>query len=323
MARSAYLNWLAHTMMADDAGAGGRDRPGPADGADQDMVMGYATGYGVAEIAPFVRSLRAVFDGPVVLIVDQEPEVLAFLEQHHIDALAPQGRRVRGWKPHAVVERFAEFADLLVHRAWIRNVLLTDVRDVIFQAPPFGPPLDRLEFFDEYDGRPLGDHAFNTKHLKAIGGDDFARSISGKPCVCVGTVIGPRENIIQFCRAVLLIGAIPRSTVGGAFGADQAACNIVAHLGLVDGVVRPNYTRVATIGLTCPSRLVVRDEEILNPDGGRSPIIHQYDRHPFIADFVNQRWRPDLRPVSRKEKTFRSRARQMQESLLRRLPELR
>lgn len=317
MAGSAYLTWLGQAIMADPGGsAPSGDRVG------EDMVLGYATGYRVAEIAAFVRSLRAVFAGPVALVVDQDPDLLAFLKRYDIEPRAPRASQA-GWKPHAVIERFAEFSDLLIQRPWIRNVLLTDVRDVIFQASPFDPPLGLLEFFDEYVGRPLGDHAFNTKHLKAIGGEDFARSISGKPCVCVGTVIGPRESIVQLCRAILLIGAIPRSTVGGAFGADQAACNIVAHLGLVSSVVRPNYARVATIGLTCPSTLTIRDETILNPDGGRSPIVHQYDRHGFIADFVNQRWRSDLRPASRNQKTFGSRARRMRESLFRRLPEFR
>jgi hypothetical protein len=318
MAGSAYLTWLGQAIIAD------RDAPTPSvDRMGEDMVLGYATGYGVAEIAAFVRSLRAVFTGPAVLVVDQDPDLLAFLERYDIEPRAPRGSQTGGWKPHAVVERFAEFADLLAQRPWIRNVLLTDVRDVIFQASPFEPPLDQLEFFDEYDGRPLGDHAFNTKHLKAIGGEDFARSISGKPCVCVGTVIGPRESVIQLCRAILLIGAIPRSTVGGAFGADQAACNVVAHLRLVNSVVRPNYTRVATIGLTSASTLAIRDETILNPDGGVSPIVHQYDRHAVFNDFVNQRWRSDLRPASRNQKTLGSRARRMRESLFRRLPEFR
>ncbi len=317
MAGSAYLTWLGQTIAADGGPAPSVDRMG------EDMVLGYATGYGVAEIAAFVRSLRAVFAGPVALVVDQEPGLLAFLKRYDIEPRAPRGSPAGGWRPHPVVERFAEFADLLVQRPWIRNILLTDVRDVIFQASPFDPPLGPLEFFDEYDGRTLGDHAFNTKHLKAIGGEEFARSISGKPCVCVGTVIGPRESVIQFCRAILLIGAIPRSTVGGAFGADQAACNIIAHLGLVSSVVRPNYARVATIGLTCPSKLAIRDEIILNPDGGRSPIVHQYDRHVLFNDFVNQRWRSDLAPASRNQKTFGSRARQMRESLFRRLPEFR
>ena len=32
--------------------------------APDDLVLGYATGYDAAMMAPFVRSLRAVFDGP-------------------------------------------------------------------------------------------------------------------------------------------------------------------------------------------------------------------------------------------------------------------
>ena len=316
MAKSAYLTWLARALTADTLPPSAPTAP-----AAEDMVMGYATGYGPAEIAPFVRSLRTVFAGPVALVVDQEPALLAFLKQHDVEALSSRGNKSPGWKPHAVVERFAEFAELLAARPWIRNVLLTDIRDVIFQAPPFEPPLDRLEFFDEYDGHPLADHAFDTKHITAVVGEDFAHALRDKACVCVGTVIGPREIIIQFCKTILLLGAIPRSAVGGAFGADQATCNIVAHLGLLDSVIRPNYGRIATIGLTDPARLSLQDDKILNPDGSASPIVHQYDRHPLFADYVNQRWRSDLRAVSRNEKTLGTRLRRARESFSRRRPE--
>ena len=70
-AKSAYLGWLAGAML------GERGKPASSAPVD-DLILGYATGYDAADVAPFVRSLRAVFDGPVVLVVDQEPALLAF-----------------------------------------------------------------------------------------------------------------------------------------------------------------------------------------------------------------------------------------------------
>ena len=73
VAKSAYLDWLAGAMLD--------RREAAASDAAADLILGYATGYDAADVAPFVRSLRAVCDGPVVLVVDQDPDLLAFLAQ--------------------------------------------------------------------------------------------------------------------------------------------------------------------------------------------------------------------------------------------------
>ena len=102
--KSAYLDWLAGAML------GGREKNAPS-AATGDLILGYATGYDAADVAPFVRSLRAVFNGPVVLVVDQNPELLAFLAENRIEAVPPEAAGV--WSPHAVVARFAAFDRLL------------------------------------------------------------------------------------------------------------------------------------------------------------------------------------------------------------------
>jgi len=313
-ARSAYLGWLARAIA-----------PGPATAVATvtgDVVLGYATGYDAADIAPFVRSLRAVFAGTVALVVDDGPELNAFLAEHDVLAIHPE--IPPGWRPHAVLERFAAFDRLLGQWPETRHVLLTDVRDVIFQAAPFEPAPARLETFVEFEDGVLGDHVFNMKYLRAVGGDDLAEAVADKPCVCVGTVMGPRDAIVRFCRTLLMLAAIPRSELGGAFGADQAACNLAIHLGLVEADIRANYGRVATLGLTRGETLGFSDGRVTNPDGGWSAIVHQHDRHPALATAVHDRWggglehRQRVRPKSPAERLVK-----LKSSLLRRTPELR
>lgn len=314
MAASAYLEWLSPNLAFDIAAP---PVPGRADNA----VLGYAVGYGVAEIAPFVRSLRSVFAGQIVLVVDHKPVLLAWLSTHNVEAIIAPGR-TRLWTPHPVVARFAAYAQILQGRPETHRVVVTDVRDVIFQSDPFATADDDLQFFIEAEGRSLADHAFNMKHLKALVGAGLANDLGARACVCVGVVAGSNAAVLRFCRAVLLLCAIPRSNVGGAFGADQAACNLIAHLNLVDGKILPNYGRVATIGLTPPEKLRYEDGMILNPDGDASPIVHQYDRHPQLTAHVQRRW--GLRVgAPRRRKTFRQRAETLRASLLRRMPELR
>lgn len=312
---SPYLAWLAGALSPRRTGTVFR-------GVSDDLVLGYATGYDAAMIAPFVRSLREVFDGPVALVVDDRPDVLQLLAEHGVEAVHMPASA--GWEPHPVMARFAAYAGLLERWPDAVDVLLTDVRDVIFQAEPFGPPPRRLEVFVEFEGGVLGDHAFNMKHLSALVGDEMAATLAAKPCICVGTVMGPRDEIARFCKTVLMLAAIPRSEVGGAFGADQAACNLAVHMGLVKAEVKPNFGRVATLGMTAGDTITFQDGQVVNPDGSVSAIVHQHDRHPEIDRAVHARWGHDLRHCQRVQpKTAADRGRRFRQSLMRRLPEWR
>lgn len=313
-AKSAYLGWLAAVLTK------GRMESRTSPAASNDLVLGYATGYDSSDIAPFVRSLRAVFDGDVALVVDDRPDVAALLQDYGVQAL--KAPAADGWSPHPVMARFAAYERHLVEHPGDRNVLLTDVRDVVFQGAPFLPAPTGLEVFLE-DGA-LGDHAFNMKHLRAVAGEAIARGLADSPAICVGTVMGPQEEVIRLCRMVLMLAAIPRSGSGGAFGADQAACNLAIHLGLIPARICENHGRVATVGLTPPQRLSVKDGRILNPDGSVSAILHQHDRHPHLVAAVRGLWGQGLQARERiRPRNVAARARQLWASTIRRVPELR
>lgn len=313
--RSAYLRWLSGAMTRAMAPPRGLDAPG-------DLVLGYATGYGAEMIAPFIRSLRSVYDGRVVLAVDHRQDVLDLLSEHGVEALHPDAPR--GWEPHPVISRFAVYARLIEQCRNVVNVLLTDVRDVIFQADPFGPPPRLLEVFTEYETGRLNGHAFNMKHISALLGAEMAATLADKPCICVGTVMGPRDDVARFCRLVLMLAAIPRSEIGGAFGADQAACNLAVHMDLIRAQTQPNFRRVATLGMTSGDGLSFSEGKVVNPDGSVSPIVHQHDRHPHLARPVHELWGRELSYCSRiQPKTAIDHGRKLRRSLMRRMPELR
>lgn len=312
---SRYLGWLAASLAATS------DVPAPR--RHPRAVMGFATGYPAAALEPFVRSLRDRFDGEIILAVDDDPEVRAFLEGFQVTAVTPV--QPPEWSPHPVMERFAAYDAWIRSRPWLTQVLLTDVRDVIFQGDPFARPAGALEVYVERQGDTLADHAFNRKHITALVGPELAARLMDRPCLCVGTVLGPAAEAARLCRTMLMLAAVPRSDVGGAFGADQAACNIAVHLGLVPARIRSNYGRVATIGEDDGASLIWRDDGvIINPNGGVSPIVHQYDRHPHLADGVRLRWgRAEHCVVEARKKTFSDRRKRLAISVQRRLPELR
>lgn len=310
-ARSRYLTWLAEALAKPS---------GIATAAHGHAVLGYATGYDAADIAPFVRSLRAVFDGTVALVVDARQDVAALLAQYAVTAIAPDGSDE--WVPHPVMQRFAVFDRLL--RAWpkVDGVLITDVRDVIFQADPFVPRPKGLMAFQEYEAGVLADHAFNMKYIRALAGAGLAEAIGQKPCVCVGTVMGPRAEVQRLCRAILMLATTPRSSIGGAFGADQAACNLAIHLGIIEAEILPNYCRVATLGMTDGSSLSFEAGKVVNPDGSTSAIVHQHDRHSHLIEAVHAQWGDGFKCRQRHQpKSSAERLDKLKRSIARRLSE--
>lgn len=314
--QSSYLGWLESAL--------GRKAPVINLGAEaRQAVVGQAVGYDASVIAPFVRSLRAHYDGPTVLIVDDDPEILALLDRFGVSTML--ATPTTGWRPHPVVARFADYACLIEGWDTVRHVLLTDTRDVIFQGDPFDPVPDQLEGFEELaPGLSLADHAFNMKHIKAVASEGLAEAFADRPSLCVGTVIGPRAEIARLCRVMLMMLAVPRSSVGGDFGADQAAFNLAIHMGLVDARIRPNYSRVATIGLATACGLTFDGHRVVNADGSISPIVHQYDRHPEIARALHHRWGGALLPPARSTaRSLRGRMHQLRRSFMRRTPVLR
>lgn len=311
MAASAYLDWLSRNLsrLPDRA---------PASYSD-DAVLGYAVGCGVAEIAPFIRSLRAVFSGQVILIVDRKPTLLAWLSTHGVETVVAADRLLH-WKPHAAVARFAVYAQILQERSEIRDVVLADVRDVLFQGDPFEAASDQLQFFLEPDTG--ADPAVHLRSVQSVIGNPLAQDLGRRPRVTVGVVSGPSAEATRFCRTMLLLCAIPRSAVGGGTGADQAACNVIAHLGLVGGEIRPNFERVATGAPGGTRGLRLEEGLVINPDGGVSPILNRYARVPDLAAYAEATWGiPAARP--RVEGSLGRRMQTLGAAVMRGLPELR
>jgi hypothetical protein len=287
-ARSAYLDWLGAQLAAEAP----RIRRAPG-AFGPDLVMGYATGYDCAALAPFVRSLRAVYGGHVGLYVDPwREDVDTFLAEHGVDRLAPS--QTSSWRPHPAIERFGAYVGGLKAYPGARHVLLTDVRDVVFQGPPLAQPVANLEFVPESGEDRLADDFKNLRWLRRMFSRRIADQLTQRACLCAGTLVGRSAEIAQVCRTLLFLLAIPRSGVGGAFGADQAAVNLAAYMGLWGGVLRSNFERVATVQRTATSQLTLKGALVVNPDGSVSPILHKYDRHPAFAEAIRRRWAPDL-----------------------------
>jgi len=154
------------------------------------------------------------------------------------------------------------------------NVMLTDVRDVFFQADPFAFDLDGgLNCFLEDAAETLGTQPHNRKWLQAAFGSEVVREMSAKPIICAGVTVGSVELVLRYLEVMAdFLFRLPHQGVG----LDQAVHNYVLHKGLVPGArLIPNGTGVvSTLGIVPETRV----NELMS-----SAVLHQYDRHPTVT----------------------------------------
>jgi hypothetical protein len=316
---TAYLDWLGRYLPD----LFSESPPNAVDGST--LVMGAAAGYTPLQVKPFIESLRRYYRGPVTVIVaDTDRDLATYLEGNGVHALMPQ-QELGMAGPFGSEIHIARYAYYI---AWLARcdpmpsrVLLSDVRDVIIQDDPFSErSAAALHYYVEQDAR-LGNHATRRWIADAIG-DAMATALADRPCICSGIMLGSGAAIQQLCRAVLFLAAIPRRGVARSFGIDQAAVNIAAHCGLSPGDIHQNLGHVATLGIMQRGSLRVDDAGfVVNPDGSRSAMVHQYDRHPDLLAAIQRHYGAAQQVAS--SSSVRKTVTRLQDGFRRRVPEVR
>jgi hypothetical protein len=181
--------------------------------------------------------------------------------------------------------RSSHYYDIVREMTDADAVLLTDVRDVLFQDDPFTLPVKQLEAFEEDPGNLIATQPFNRKWIKDLYGPGVLRRLGGETVSCAGTVFGPRAEILHYLSE-MHAATIWRRRVAN--GSDQGIHNYLLRTGRLDpvAVISNGHGRVLTLGAM---REIDRDADgyVLNADGSRPAVLHQYDRHgPLAAELV-------------------------------------
>lgn len=175
---------------------------------------------------------------------------------------------------HNLCLRFKLYYDFIRSNPRIcRKILLTDIRDVVFQQDPFIYPLNKgITVALEDRSKTIGTCPYNSQWVKELLGWIMHDSLSSKPISCAGVTIGDRESILVYLEKM---NAFLR---GQKNNLDQAAHNAIVHLDLVPSIHKFDnfYGPVLTMGYMDQQDLSATRIDLI-------PILHQYDRHPELA----------------------------------------
>jgi hypothetical protein len=178
--------------------------------------------------------------------------------------------------------RYRRYLELHPHE----RVLLTDVRDVVFQNDPFQHlPHTGLAVSLEVPAYTIETEVHNAAWVKRAYGSEMLTEIGANRVSCVGVTAGDTAAISTYLREMSseLLRMSPRAA--GIGGADTAIHNVLLWTGRFGQVHRlePLASPVATLTGVEEADVVLSSEgRLLNEDGSEASVLHQYDRLPRL-----------------------------------------
>jgi len=279
----------------------------------KDVVLGMAENYTESQLDPFVGSLRRTgFDGDIVLFTHAGNREIGspWSRTHQVQFIElPWKRRLAApcrwlfalrrqisakmcnrdeflsqcWLQDITNGRYALYYDfLLANSGRYRHILLSDVRDVVFQTSPFQRALPAdLCLFAEHDSCTIGTSGATARWLQRFFGEKTLRELQDKQVVCAGVVMGTEAGIFQLIERMVDTMVLARSFWALRFGLDQAALNYLVHTGGLPNVQVFECLRGPAVHLALlPADQLKMDDDgqVLNENGSVIPLLHQYDR---------------------------------------------
>lgn len=252
----------------------------------KNLVMGAVSGYDFSLIRPFVVSLRKTgFAGDICLfasgITDRTRHYLQLLDVQVVTL--PQEEQFSGMA--ISITRFMLYQAFLARQDMdYEGVMLTDVRDVLFQLDPFAFDLSgKVCCFLEAEEKRIIDCPMNSEWLRSKFGNTVLAGIGHNPISCVGTIIGGQPQVQAYLKA-LLEYLTPPFTIPGD---DTAVHNYLIYMRQIPEVAifANEDGPVITVGYKSADTLSFDGSGLLlNAAGKIVNTIHQYDRHPQLSE---------------------------------------
>lgn len=250
------------------------------------LILAFFTGYKFSIIEPFIAScLRSVPDAEIMFITDDKTETFELLcERRNIKTIHVDTFEKFGY--HMLSERFFMYKKFLEYNyKSYSNILICDVRDVFFQGNPFAVERNSEVTFAAEDEILQASH-INCMWIKEFFGSDIYEEICMNTISCAGTTIGTAQGMMSYINDMCYQLKNTEHSIHIPY--DQGIHNFLAwkeHRGIY--AVDSEDTVFNTIGLTPRDKISIRDDLVL-VDQKFSPVIHQWDRHENIRNFIEK-----------------------------------
>lgn len=256
-----------------------------------DLILGTAWNYQPKDILPFVESWKKYCKPSRLILVvnpDLPPETMQFLNDYGIEAkVFTAGHYIAD---SIGFTRYLKYLDILCENMYVCDgILLTDVRDVVFQSNPFNSKTRKgLHVFYEDESVLIGEQEFNRNNMLLSYGQSTLNELHESRVICSGTTLGDWDSITNYI--VALINQRRLSTIQDHYnlgisvpGIDQALHQYLIYKNIIQATIHENGDIVSTIALTPEEQITLLPDSTISVYNKVSPIVHQWDRHSFLV----------------------------------------
>lgn len=265
------------------------------------LVLGAIKNLEFEDLKPFLDSLSLTgFDGKVAFYVAQasQPTCKA-LDDLGVDIITVDEYNTFTATPINALRYFVYEQYLAGLTVMPENILLADVRDVVFQRDPFEIDLGGgLCCFLESDEMTLATCLANSGWLACAYGKDVLGRIGRHKISCSGTTIGTgtavRDYLAAMCAGLHAIDERTPNIMHVISGIDQCVHNYLLYTDALPGtrLYSNELGPVVTLNYVSPESIQLNDANlVVNQAGFPYHIVHQYDRHKELAAIVLDRIR--------------------------------
>jgi len=294
----------------------------------KDLIVGVVDNYNWDKIKYWANSIDICgFEGHKALIVyNMDDETVKTLTDKQFMLIAA-GKYEEGkgfTYPHPsdriMVDRFFHiynFLNLLANPEEIDNVIITDVRDVVFQDNP-SKWLDtsKYELIVGSENLRYKDEPWGANNMKQSFGQYFYDQMENEEIFCAGVIGGRYASIMDFILNLWLICRGTNTQIPGGGGPDQAAMNVLLsmeHISYLTHRTNPSDGWVVHAGTSMPAieagsggigqaykqnpnmslpfvHEIEYDTKLgeVYANGKKLTIVHQWDRVPHWKKLVEE-----------------------------------
>ena len=261
----------------------------------KNLIIGTIINFGWDKMSTFFKSyIRAGFENCdiVMFISNISPKTVSKMKSYGIIVYNMPDLPDKFKKKGICSYRWKIYEDYLKeNKNRYKQVFTGDIRDTFFQ-------IDFFKFYEKkksFLGIALEDGTlsdkYNKKWIVNLYGDDIYRTIKHERIVCMGSVWGTIDKMIDFSRMVWE-GLITEKALR-VDTADQAVGNYLIYINKTfdEYLVKSNNKNglIMTIGLTNITDIHFDSENnMLNGNGEIAAVIHQYDRKKEIVTIFNE-----------------------------------
>lgn len=144
----------------------------------KNLILGLCTNYGLDDVKVFMQSWKNNVKSArlALFTANLKPSLIAFAEAEGIELLDPLPQLELGF--HPFIARFFMFRSLLGLRSGAYDqVMLTDVRDVLFQSDPFAVPRRKPVTLALEHQSIVSEPNYNARWLREVYGEELLAEI--------------------------------------------------------------------------------------------------------------------------------------------------